>query len=393
MSRTGPALRVSHIMAFADRDDGAVFSGAENHLFTLMAAQVQAGLDVELIMLIARHGPRLHLKIENLRKEGIAVLPLVHEQILTKIVGRATRAFMLPRLVLALAQRRDRIIHTHLPHASQLGRLAAWMTGNTKIVDTVHNDEPWFARPSWRLRLRLLDKMTARTIAISEHIRTHLVRVVGLDPARIAVVHYGIRPPSGPQPTREELRNRLGIPQDAFTVGFIGRLTAQKDVPTLLRALAALPDAHAMLVGTGEEKEELKRLAAALGLRHVRFLGYKPDAASLMPAFDVLALPSRWEGLGLVLLEAMVRHIPIVASRAGAIPEILDHGRCGVLADAGDVSGFASALERLARDRALRTEIAARAWEHVQANFSIDAMVSRTTDVYRDVTEHAEGRH
>lgn len=381
----GGLIAVTHVSAFGDYEGRLAFAGAENHLFELMRGQRAAGLDVELMMLIIHDGPRLTTKAEELAAEGIVVKRFVYDRSSFARLGRSAWVTQLPRLVELMRPRVHRIIHTHQPHASQLGRLAAWWAGARAIVDSVHNDEPFFANPTWRLRLRLLDRITGLTIAISQRVKTMLVEGAGLRADRIEVISYGIAEPSRVDPVAA--RAALGLPGDAFVVGFVGRLTPQKDVPVLLRAMVGIEGAHTVIVGAGDDEASLKVEAARLNLNNVHFLGGRPNAAHLMPAFDVFALPSKWEGLGLVLLEAMVRGVPIVASRGGAIPEVLLDGELGLLSEVGDVAGFRTNIERLRADPDLRRDFAARGYAAAQEHYTVSAMVQRTSAVYRRVLE------
>ena len=373
-------LAVTHVSPFGDYEGQIVFSGAENHLFALMAGQQEAGLDVELLMLTVHDGPRLRAKIQELEASGIQVSRLIYGRRLAPVIGRATWVAQLPRLVALMRARRHRIIHTHQAHASQLGRLAAWAAGARTIVDSVHNDEPYFALAHWRARLKALERITSATIAISNRVKAHLVDNVGLDPAHIEVIPYGIQRPAKIDPV--SARRELGLPTNAFVVGFVGRLMPQKDLGTLLEAMAALPDAHLCLVGAGEEEAALRALAARIGLVNVHFAGVRPGGADLMPAFDVFALSSKWEGLGLVLLEAMSRGVPIVATRGGAIPEVLNGGDLGLLSDVGNVEAFGRNLRHLKDDPTLRMGLIRRGYCAVERRYSIAAMVGATTAVY-----------
>jgi len=169
---------------------------------------------------------------------------------------------------------------------------------------------------------------------------------------------------------------------DRFVVGFVGRLAPQKNVPLLVAALKQLPDVHGVIVGDGEQRKELQALANAGGTQNIQFLGHQPNAADLMPAFDVLCLPSRFEGLGLVLVEAMLRRVGVIGSQAGAIPEILGEGRYGLLFPSGDAAGLIQAIQFAQRERAYMADMAERAFEYAQRTFSVETMTRQTLEVY-----------
>ena len=145
------------------------------------------------------------------------------------------------------------------------------------------------------------------------------------------------------------------------------------------------PDITCLIVGDGELRSELEHLARRLGCANVRFLGAQSDAAGLMPLFDVLCLPSLWEGLGLVLLEAMLQDVPIVASRAGAIPEVLDDGKCGVLIDPSMVSSLLDAIDMVRIEPARRLALVRAAREHVARVYRIERMGEETCSLYGEL--------
>jgi glycosyltransferase involved in cell wall biosynthesis len=165
-------------------------------------------------------------------------------------------------------------------------------------------------------------------------------------------------------------------------------LTAQKNVPLLIRAMALRPDVKCLIVGDGERRAELEQLARALGCANVRFTGAQPEAACLMPLFDVFCLPSIWEGLGVVLLEAMLQNVPIVGSRAGAIPEVLDHGRCGILIDPNSVESLVEAIDTLRTDSARRDSLIAAAREHAASTYAVQRMGDETCHLYSELSEN-----
>jgi glycosyltransferase involved in cell wall biosynthesis len=316
---------VTHLMAFADEPERGLLSGAENHLLTLMQAQRRAGWDVELLPLVYRPGPRLSALAQQLRENGIGVVPVEMAS-----AGKIRRILQTVRGIGALrallSGRRARIIHTHLDHADILGKLAARLAGCPHVVSTVHNNEPYYGQLRWRLLLRRLDRYTRHYIAISEAVRKQLLQVATVPVQKVQTIYYGVAPPQNVL-TPAALRRRFDLPLDRFVVGFVGRLVRQKNLPLLLGAAERLPHVHVVVVGSGDQEAELRRRAPA----NVQFLGHQPEGATLMPAFDLFCLPSRWEGLGLVLVEAMLQRVAVAGSRAGAIPEILGYGAYGEL--------------------------------------------------------------
>ena len=148
------------------------------------------------------------------------------------------------------------------------------------------------------------------------------------------------------------------------------------------------PRAHLVIAGDGENAAELRRLTSALGIAdRVHWLGWRSDAADLMAAFDLLLVPSLGEGFGLVLLEAMARRVPVIASRVGAIPEVIAHGESGILIEPRDVEALAQAMARLLDDRALRKYMGLLGAARLEERFSVERMVAGTIAVYRQIVK------
>ena len=152
-----------------------------------------------------------------------------------------------------------------------------------------------------------------------------------------------------------ELRRAFGVPDDAFVVGWIGRMTAIKHLPDVLAAFARLRergvDARLCLVGDGPDREAVEQRAHELGIaRFTLFLGYQRDIAPYYRLFDALLLPSGNEGTPVVAIESLAAGTPVVATRVGGVPDVVSEGVDGFLAGVGDIEAMAAALERLARD-------------------------------------------
>lgn len=365
-------LKAAHLI-YLNEAHGAPFSGAENHLFVLLSALRQAGVTVELNVMLAVDGPLITGKLQELEAQGIVVRRF------------ACRTRFNPGCLAGLAAhfaaRRDYLVHTHLDPADVYGKTAARLAGCRCVVSTVHNNEMRHLRSFWPYLLGAMEGLTTEHIAVSNTVRRHLIEREHVAPDKITVIPYGVPPPRGGL-TRAAARARLGLPAESFVVGYIGRLSEQKNVPILLQAARRLQQSQFVLIGTGDLEAQLE--ASAADLPNVRFLGYLPEAHALLPAFDALCLPSKWEGLGLVLVEAMWCNVPIVGSAAGAIPEMLGDGDYGLLFDPDDVQSLVTALQAVPQRGAA---LAQRARADVGTRFGVPAMVERTLAVYRRLTD------
>jgi glycosyltransferase involved in cell wall biosynthesis len=208
----------------------------------------------------------------------------------------------------------------------------------------------------------------AREIEVMSHLPTGTIRVV----------------PNGiPAP---QLRKVPRPVESGFVVGGIGRLHRQKGFDVLIEAIARIPDAHLLLVGDGPEKEALHAQADELGVAgRVTITGWVEGATDWMTAMDVVAMPSRFEGLPLVLLEAMASGKAVVGTTAGSMGDALLHERTGLVVPMDDELALAEALERLREDPALRQRLGAEAAELARERFSLSAMVGGYEDLYAEL--------
>jgi glycosyltransferase involved in cell wall biosynthesis len=189
--------------------------------------------------------------------------------------------------------------------------------------------------------------------------------------------------------TRAEARRRIGVPEDAFVIGTVGRLSPQKAPLDLLaafeRVAAARPETHLVFVGDGPLRGEVEARAAAAGLTHrVHLLGLRRDVADLQRAFDVFALASRWEGLPRVFPQAMAAGLPIVATRVAGAPDAIVPGETGWLVEVGDTEGLAARLRALAEDPALARHMGQAGLARVE-EFSARRMVDQLAELYAEL--------
>jgi glycosyltransferase involved in cell wall biosynthesis len=240
----------------------------------------------------------------------------------------------------------------------------------------------------------LYNRSVAAVVAISEEVRRRLVDA-GVRRERIVVIHSGVEPPAGmPGPAgRAAARARFGIGEE-LAIGIVAALERRKGHDVLLRALAALdaevPPWRCLVCGGGSQHEPLLRLAADLGVEaRVGFLGEQSQVADVLAALDVFVMPSRHEGLGVAVLEAMAMALPVVASAVGGLPEAVEQGRTGLLVPSDDPVALATALGELGRDRERARRMGAAGRERVLAEFSMEALTDRYETLYDEVCRRA----
>jgi glycosyltransferase involved in cell wall biosynthesis len=277
------------------------------------------------------------------------------------------------------------LVHLHSRRgADTLGALTTKVAGIPTILSRrVDNPEA-----GWSLgaKYRLYDAV----ITISEAIRTVLMGQ-GVPEEKVRCVHSALDPTPFMVPGDSEcLRRDLDLPTGSTLVGMAAQFIPRKGHHTLLEAIPKVlekdGEAHFLLFGQGPLREEVESRAKATGIHdHLRFPGFRDDLPSLLPSLDILVHPATREGLGIILLQASAAALPIVASRAGGIPEAVQDGDTGLLVEPGDADALARALSALLADpdrgRAMGTAGRAFVLEH----FSVDRMVEGNLGVYRDV--------
>ena len=258
-------------------------------------------------------------------------------------------------LVSHLACGRFDLVHTHSAKAGGLGRMAARRAGVPAIVHTFHGF-PFheFQSPLRRRALvdieRRLGRITDYFMAAGTMVAAEAVRLRVAPPDRIrafATVPIGDGIVRATETARREARHLLGIPPDAKVVGTVARLDDQKSPLDMVAAIAALrrSDVYMVWVGDGELRPETERLIEHYGLSE-RFLlvGHRTDVPKLLPAFDVFAMSSLYEGLPCAVVEAMACGLPVVATAVNSVPEIVIAGKTGLLARAADPESLSRAL-------------------------------------------------
>lgn len=305
---------------------------------------------------------------------GLAVLPLA-----PAFEADPRAAWRLRR---ALLRERVDIVHAHTAHAVALAALATLGTGVPFVAAR---------RVDFRLRdnsgTRWKYGRAAAIVAVSEAV-ADIVREAGI-PVPVEIVPDGTDLRRARRPATPETLGQLGVPAGAPLVVQVAQLVGHKDPITFVRAVFAahkrMPALHALLVGDGPLRTAVEAAVRAHHLEDVlHVVGYRTDADALLAAGDVVTLSSREEGLGSVLLDALVFGRPVAATRAGGIPEVVRHGETGLLSAVGDAEALGASIVSLLADPALAARMGA-AGRARAPEFSVEAMAMRTEDVYHRV--------
>lgn len=300
------------------------------------------------------------------------------------------------RIARFLRRRRVDVVHVHNLAPLVYGGVAARLLGPRRpaVVYSEHN-QIYRANARAEGRFRRYVRLADQVVAVSDDLRRTLVDRLRIAPP-VRVLHNGIDPAPFEGVDPSPVRRELDIGPDSFVVGTAVVLSEQKGVRFLLEAAGLVratdPGVRFVVAGDGPLRAELERRAAELGLGDgVRFLGYRRDVPQLVAAFDAYVLPSLWEGLPLALLEALASGKPIVASRVGGNPEVVEHERNGLLVPPRSPEALAEAILRLRRDPALREAIRGRNQERFHRFFSIASMVNGHVPLYEELAAGRSG--
>jgi glycosyltransferase involved in cell wall biosynthesis len=294
------------------------------------------------------------------------------------------------RLRSLLTARRIDLVHAHLPYPAIGARAALARTG-CPLVYTEHN--VWQAyRPTTRLANMVTFFRNDHVFTVSDQVRAS-IRFPSLYRSfmtgSIETLYHGPDPESVGAWRPDGVRQELGIDVSAPLVGTVANLRPEKGHRFLLAAAAivrrAIPDVRFVLVGDGPEMNSVRQQIERLHLGEaVAVTGFRNDAQRLISAFDVFALPSLHEGLSIALIEALALGKPVVASRAGGVPEVMKDGEHGLLVDPGDVDGLAHGIMTLLRDSDMRHRMG-EAGVRRAVVFDIRTAVRRMEEVYEEL--------
>jgi glycosyltransferase involved in cell wall biosynthesis len=352
------------------------FGGAEQALLTLAG-----GLDRRRWeRVVMHHGlPGLTPLLEGSERIGAELMTV------PPMPDGAQGAGRLPAFVRTLRAVKPAVFHAQLtwPFAAKFALAGAILARVPAVVATVHLFPSVRIATTSYLQHRALASRVGRYIAVSRDVARRLTDELAWPASKITVVHNGIELAA----FRSRSDGRAAQTPNARPVVLaVARLERQKGLRYLIDAAAHLPEADVLIAGEGSERPALEAQTRSLGCdERVRFLGYRSDVPSLLAACDVFVLPSEWEGLPLVLLEAMAAERPIVASAIPGNAEAVADGETGLLVPPRDAAALAAAIRTILsnQDRARRFALAGRT--RVQHEFSAEAMVKATESIYDEL--------
>jgi len=294
------------------------------------------------------------------------------------IIGRLKRAFI---------ERGVDVVHTHLWGANVWGRLAANAAGLAVVV-TEHNVDTWKKTHHFMID-RWLSPRCDALVAVSQEVR-QFYEARGIGRGRWDVIYNGIEAPDAER-ARGQAYAALGIGASARVVGLLGRLVPAKAPLVFLEAVALaaqkVPDLKALVIGDGPLRADVEAFIQKRGLSpRVVLTGVRQDIPELLAGLDVLAFSSEREGLSMAMLEAMAAGVPVVATRVGGTPELIEHERTGLLVEPANPAQLAEGIARLCQNGQQADAIRRAAQQHVAERFSLRAMVGAHESVYQSLS-------
>lgn len=332
------------------------------------------------------------LLIQKLKEKQIRIIPILS---LSRDVDTASdiRAFF--ALLFLFIKEKPDVVHLNSAKAGGIGALASRFASVPKIVFTAHGwafneDRSALQKIVIKFFSWLTITLSHKTIAVSDAVKND-TRKWPLVNKKIVVIKNGINEPDfyTKEEARAKIFSKIGavIQQDGFIVGTIAELHKNKGLSYAIEAFAKIiptnPSLYYFIIGNGEEKEHLDNIIRRHNLQErVFLLGFVDNASRFLHAFDIFILPSNTESLGLVILEAGLARLPVIASNVGGIPEIIESGKTGLLISPRDTNIIIQSVQKLQSDIPFANSLGIALREHVLKNFSLKKTLAETTKIY-----------
>jgi glycosyltransferase involved in cell wall biosynthesis len=319
----------------------------------------------------------------------MAVLPELGREIdFAKDLSTVCKIFRIIR------REKPHIVHTHTAKAGFVGRVAARLAGVPVVCHTFHGHvlRGYFVPAKSRL-FTLVEKFCAclsdRVITLNDLLKNELMAMGVAHTDRIVVAPLGLDLKDFGQPQRGcgGFRSELKLRKEHKLVAVVGRLVKIKNIHLFIDAARIVrqhaPETHFAVIGDGEHRSELERHARSIGMSNaVHFTGWRRDLANIYPDLDAIVSSSDNEGTPVSLIEAMAAGCPVVATKVGGVPDLLEHGQFGRLTPQGDSCALAEAILKVLREPELTSEMARKARETVLKRYSIERLISDMDQLY-----------
>jgi glycosyltransferase involved in cell wall biosynthesis len=373
MPATADGRQIRVAFAITDLDVG----GAERALVELATRLDRDIFDVRVWGLMAPHADATRSLVPVLRAAGVPVATLDAR-------GAGDGLRVIRNLTSQWRPWQPEIVQTFLFHANLLGRLAAWRAGVPHVVSGIRVAE---RRGPWRLRIdRWTERLVDRHVCVSHDVANFSHAQGGLAADKLLVIPNGIDASRfiAVQPIAPAA---LGLPPGRKWITYVGRLDPQKSLEWLLSEaptwLVPLVDHDLVIVGDGPVRARLETIVHARGLAdRVHFAGWRGDVPAILAASEVLVLPSQWEGMPNVLLEAMAARRPVLATAVEGVRELLGDDAGPQVAPLGDLRQWKDKLQALVNNQQLALLLGERNRSRVEEHFTLSAVTRAYADLY-----------
>ncbi len=364
------------------------WGGAQRYVFDLATNIPPEEYEV---VVVCGDGERLTSKLAEKKIRTIRLKSLSRDIHL----GKDILSFF--EMIGVLIKEKPDVLHLNSSKIGGIGAVAGRLTGIKQIIFTGHGwawneDRNFFSKLIITALYWFTVELSHKTIAVSHKIAEQILGVPWITKEKIVVVHNGVSD-SGTEylerfAARTALKHKVA---EKFWIGTIAELHKNKGLDYLIQAYSYIaesnPDAALLIIGEGEERENLTDLIIKLGLqKKIHLLGFVDNAQRFLKAFDVFVLPSRTEAFPYVPLEAGLAQLPVIASRVGGIPEAITNRKNGLLVNPGEIYELKSAIKELLEDSAKAAIFGHNLRKTVEENFSIERMVQKTLSVYNEST-------
>jgi glycosyltransferase involved in cell wall biosynthesis len=344
------------------------------------------GADISMAHVLARLDPSIDVTV-------VGVAPAIVERVAASRDGSATRILPRPRTghdwtslrahVQAIREIGPDIVHANLssPWSCQYCIAGAGLARRARVVAVYQLAVPPISKAQRRAK-RLTARAVDRHVGVGERTSRQVEALVSLPAQSVLTIHNGV-----PDKQHAEAER----PRPGPVVGAIGRLERQKGFDELIRALALIEEVTLVLIGDGSERRSLEELADSVGVAdRVVWLGWTDDARSYLGAFDVFAIPSRYEGFPLALLEALLARSAVVATDVGSVAEAVRDGQTGLLVPVDDHRRLADGIRRLLADAELRRRLGEQGRRLVLDHFTADHMTRAFERLYGELLSSSD---
>jgi Glycosyltransferase len=374
------------------------------HIVYIISNLERAGAQILLLNLVDIIKKTNKFKISVVTIDSGYLIP-AFENMGVNVYNLAERGLFNPKIYFklkkVLKELDPDIVHTHLLKADFYGRLAAKKNGVKHIISTCHNDSTIHKRSANPDRKNIFDRIdnfildftNSNVICISQKVKNYLSwRKSNLDMSRVDVIYNGIDISKSrlklTKSERLKSRQSLNLSENDFVVTIIGRLEEQKGhlkfLENIKNFLIQNPNIKFLFIGDGSLRKEIESFTSIHSLdKQVTLLGYRNDVDELIEISDLIAVPSLWEGFGLVVAEGMIKQKPVIASRVGGIPEIIQHEHNGFLYDIENQNELLETFSGIMSGQFNLKKIGDNARQTIIEKFDIKITAQKYIELYR----------